>query len=139
MVRQVSGRWVWHWWLIAGILGRSAVGPRHHAWLWGVSPTLPCRHFLSSGSKEADEAVGPAVIFPSCFPLLTNQVRPCCALFDPGTLVFPAISLAYFQDFLESGPCIFFTLSTSVFFLKEITVKEGRCGNMLCSSSAFLS
>lgn len=52
---------------------------------------------------------------------------------------FSSYPFAYCLNFLESRPCFLgVALSTSVFFLKESVVNEGRFGNMLCSS-AFLS
>lgn len=82
------------------------MGPGHSAVL---GYPLPCWHLLLEQGSCGDVVCGLAMSDSSLVsvlssPLLTNEVRPSCALSDPGTLVFSAITFAYLQDFILSQP-----------------------------------
>ena len=135
MLKIASGKWVWHCGFTdhtyTGGSPQVCRGPRTRCCPW-APPSLLTRppgavsaRKLWRHSCSLAVSVSSLVFIPSS-PLLTNEVRPSCAQSDPGTLVFPAITFAYLQDFVLSQPhFLSFTLSSSVVFLKETVLSEG--------------
>lgn len=119
MIRQVSGRWVWHCWILDHVstggffegLPRArhtvqclALGSRPYSSLLALPPGALAARKLMRLFGSAVSGIGSS-ISPSCFPYSSPiESGHACTLLDPGTLVFPAISFVYRQDFLVSQP-----------------------------------